>query len=441
MKRIVVSLAALAALTLPAVVLAHPLGNFTIDHSSSVVVSGDKLYVHYVLDMAEIPTLQRGPIQTGPLSRKLVLTVDGRRTPLRSRSPATAVARGRGRAADNAVRSRARRPAAHREVVHRATGRDVLRPPGLERGRRLRHWRRRCRLLGRPRRELVAPAAGVSDRRAVKPARSHAGTRRGRTRARTGTTADTHGTEGRAPYLGLRIACHARPGRHRHPVGARPRPLLGRSARARPRPRQVDRRRVPHRPARNRAPRRLPRRHRHHHAHVGSVRARRGYVAAVRADRSRGPLPLAQPRRRADGGRDRRRRPSRRGSRTAAPTSTGITTITTATITITITISSPRSLLAVGVSGGLLPCPSALVVLLAAISLHRTAFGLALVLAFSVGLAITITAIGLVAVLARGVFRRKSFDGRLVRVLPAMSAVAILVAGLVMTARALPTVS
>ena len=100
-----------------------------------------------------------------------------------------------------------------------------------------------------------------------------------------------------------------------------------------------------------------------------------------------------------------------------------------------------RSLFAVGVSGGLLPCPSALVVLLAAISLHRTAFGMALVLAFSVGLAITITAIGLVAVLARGVFRRKTFDGPLIRALPAASAVAILVAGLVMTVRALPTVS
>ncbi len=102
---------------------------------------------------------------------------------------------------------------------------------------------------------------------------------------------------------------------------------------------------------------------------------------------------------------------------------------------------SPRSLFAVGVSGGLLPCPSALVVLLAAISLHRTAFGLALVLAFSIGLAITITAIGLMAVLARGVFRRTSFDGRLVRALPAVSAVAILVAGLLMTVRALPNVS
>src|SRR6266496_4468063 len=62
---------------------------------------------------------------------------------------------------------------------------------------------------------------------------------------------------------------------------------------------------------------------------------------------------------------------------------------------------SLRSLLTVGVSGGLLPCPSALVVLLAAISLHRIAFGLVLILAFSAGLALTITGIGLVAVLAR----------------------------------------
>ena len=67
-----------------------------------------------------------------------------------------------------------------------------------------------------------------------------------------------------------------------------------------------------------------------------------------------------------------------------------------------------RSLLAVGVSGGLLPCPSALVVLLAAISLHRVAFGLLLILAFSAGLALTITGIGLAAVLARTAFRRVS---------------------------------
>jgi nickel/cobalt transporter (NicO) family protein len=100
-----------------------------------------------------------------------------------------------------------------------------------------------------------------------------------------------------------------------------------------------------------------------------------------------------------------------------------------------------RSLLAVGVSGGLLPCPSALVVLLAAISLHRVAFGLLLILAFSAGLALTITGIGLGAVLARTAFRCASFEGRLVRLLPAASALVILAAGLAMTVRAVPKVS
>src|SRR5207247_10526671 len=95
-----------------------------------------------------------------------------------------------------------------------------------------------------------------------------------------------------------------------------------------------------------------------------------------------------------------------------------------------------RSLFAVGVSGGLLPCPSALVVLLAAISLHRVAFGLVLILAFSTGLALTITGIGLVAVLARSVFRRRSLDGRLIRLLPAARALVILAAGLPLPAPA-----
>jgi nickel/cobalt transporter (NicO) family protein len=100
-----------------------------------------------------------------------------------------------------------------------------------------------------------------------------------------------------------------------------------------------------------------------------------------------------------------------------------------------------RSLLAVGISGGLLPCPSALVVLLAAISLHRIAFGLVLIVAFSAGLALSITGIGLVAVLARSAFRRLSFDGPLLRLLPAASALVILLAGAAMTLRALPKVA
>jgi ABC-type nickel/cobalt efflux system permease component RcnA len=101
---------------------------------------------------------------------------------------------------------------------------------------------------------------------------------------------------------------------------------------------------------------------------------------------------------------------------------------------------SSRGLLAVGISGGLLPCPSALVVLLAAISLHRLAFGLVLIVAFSLGLALSITGVGLVAVLAKKAFARRSFDGLLVRALPAVSALVILVAGLVMTLHAFPKV-
>jgi len=102
---------------------------------------------------------------------------------------------------------------------------------------------------------------------------------------------------------------------------------------------------------------------------------------------------------------------------------------------------SARSLVAVGVSGGLLPCPSALVVLLAAISLHRVAFGLVLIVAFSLGLALTITGIGLVAVYAKRVFGRMSMEGGLVRLLPAASALVILVAGVLMTVRAIPKIT
>jgi nickel/cobalt exporter len=98
---------------------------------------------------------------------------------------------------------------------------------------------------------------------------------------------------------------------------------------------------------------------------------------------------------------------------------------------------SRRSLLAVGVSGGLLPCPSALVVLLAAISLHRVGFGLLLIVAFSAGLALTITGIGLVAVVARTAFGRLSFNGRVLSLLPTLSALVIVVAGVGMTARAI----
>jgi ABC-type nickel/cobalt efflux system permease component RcnA len=99
-----------------------------------------------------------------------------------------------------------------------------------------------------------------------------------------------------------------------------------------------------------------------------------------------------------------------------------------------------KGIIGVGVAAGLLPCPSALVVLLSAIALHRIGLGLALIVAFSLGLAATITAIGLVAVFARRAFGRLTLDGPFVSALPAVSAALILTVGLVITARALPGV-
>jgi nickel/cobalt exporter len=99
---------------------------------------------------------------------------------------------------------------------------------------------------------------------------------------------------------------------------------------------------------------------------------------------------------------------------------------------------SVRDLLAVGISGGLLPCPTALVVLLAAISLHRVGYGLVLILAFSAGLAGAMIAVGIAAVSARRVLRGAVFEGRIVGALPAASALLILCLGLAMTARSIP---
>jgi nickel/cobalt transporter (NicO) family protein len=99
-----------------------------------------------------------------------------------------------------------------------------------------------------------------------------------------------------------------------------------------------------------------------------------------------------------------------------------------------------KGILGVGAAAGLLPCPSALVVLLSAIALHRVGLGLALIVAFSIGLAGTITGIGLVAVLARRTFGRLSLNGPVVRALPAVSAAVILAVGVVITARAIPGV-
>jgi nickel/cobalt transporter (NicO) family protein len=96
-----------------------------------------------------------------------------------------------------------------------------------------------------------------------------------------------------------------------------------------------------------------------------------------------------------------------------------------------------RSLLALGISGGLLPCPSALVVLLGAIALNRVGFGLILVLAFSLGLAGALTAIGMLFIYAGRLFNRFPAQGRIIRFLPVLSALFVSVIGVGIAIKAL----
>jgi nickel/cobalt exporter len=97
-----------------------------------------------------------------------------------------------------------------------------------------------------------------------------------------------------------------------------------------------------------------------------------------------------------------------------------------------------RELLALGITGGIVPCPAALVVLLSAIALQRIGFGLLLIIAFSVGLATVLIAIGLLMVYARRFMSRFQGEGLLItRWLPLTSATTITVLGMAMVMQAL----
>jgi nickel/cobalt exporter len=100
-----------------------------------------------------------------------------------------------------------------------------------------------------------------------------------------------------------------------------------------------------------------------------------------------------------------------------------------------------KGLIGMGAAAGLIPCPSALVVLLGAIAQHQVALGLLLILAFSLGLATTLTALGLAVVYARRLTRRLPAPRRLVAVLPTASAVVIVGVGLVLTLQAVPKIA
>ena len=105
-----------------------------------------------------------------------------------------------------------------------------------------------------------------------------------------------------------------------------------------------------------------------------------------------------------------------------------------------------RELIAMGLAGGMVPSPSALVVLLAAIALGRIPFGIALVVAYGVGLAGTLIAAGLLMVRFERRIRRWNASrpagagnrmAVVVKLLPVLSGVAITGAGLLLVVRSI----
>ncbi|WP_129286520.1 high frequency lysogenization protein HflD [Streptomyces sp. GZWMJZ-114] len=105
-----------------------------------------------------------------------------------------------------------------------------------------------------------------------------------------------------------------------------------------------------------------------------------------------------------------------------------------------------RGLIGLGVAGGLVPSPSALVVLLGAIGLGRTLFGASLVLVYGLGMAATLTAVGLLLVRlgerAQRIAERPAFAllRRLAPYTALLTATLVLVVGLGLIIRSLPPV-
>lgn len=100
---------------------------------------------------------------------------------------------------------------------------------------------------------------------------------------------------------------------------------------------------------------------------------------------------------------------------------------------------SPNGVLALALAGGILPAPSALLVMLGAIEAHRVGYGLALVLAFSAGLAAALVIVGMGALRAREAVTRR-LSSAVGRVVPVLSAGAIVGVGVFLVARGLTQV-
>ncbi|MBN2044771.1 MAG: hypothetical protein JW757_07115 [Anaerolineales bacterium] len=92
-----------------------------------------------------------------------------------------------------------------------------------------------------------------------------------------------------------------------------------------------------------------------------------------------------------------------------------------------------RSLITLGISGGLVPCPDAIAILLIAVTLNRIGFGLSLIVSFSLGLAVILIIIGLMIVEGRRLFERLRWFNQVAFIMPVISALIVLGLGAVLT--------
>ncbi len=88
-----------------------------------------------------------------------------------------------------------------------------------------------------------------------------------------------------------------------------------------------------------------------------------------------------------------------------------------------------KSLIALGISGGLVPCPDAIAILLIAVTINKIAFGLGLILSFSLGLAIVLILIGIVMVESKQIFARLQWFSKVSFIVPVISALVVLILG------------
>jgi nickel/cobalt transporter (NicO) family protein len=445
MRRLAIAAVVTAGLlALPAAASAHPLGNFSVNHLTRVAVSSDRVDVRYVLDEAEVPTFQERGVplaevlrrKRAEVDRRLVVRIDGRRAALDLvRPPRLTRPRGQGGLATTRLELDLRAPArgARRVTVDDGTFPDrvgwraVVAAPG--RGTRVRSsapagdptggLRRYPRdLLASPadrRTATLAVAPGAGTLQAPDGERS-SGAGRPAERGFTGLLDSAASGRGVLVLLVLAAfgwgAVHAlSPGHGKAMVAAY---LVGTRGTAR-------------------------------HAvglglvvtatHTAGVFAL-GFVALALSsvilpeqlfpwlNLASGLLVVA-----VGTGVLRGRLRARRGHGHHHHHDHGHVHV------------SRRALLAMGASAGLIPCPSALVVLLGAVAQQEIGLGMLLIVAFSAGLAATLTALGLAVVYAGRALERVPRAGRVAAVLPTVSAVAIVAVGCVLTAQAVPQIA